>query len=895
MSGETRGHYHGLLSVPPDLRALRDEQLPWVGKLVVAASRPDDNAGVAVQELLDRVSTSTDQIRRASVMAVLTVISPPEKQWLAPFYSPIAGLLGQLSRRRFDWTPEQTSWLLTFAAPTDSFTGATYPIMSLAVRAAQNLQKRDPAGFEWLRPQLQELAESLGNRDWLNDQPGWPGLIRRVITLASNDDSLTLSDGALLPLESFGTKARTELFSAVGEPATARLFLLLTRYAGGVTASDKWLKDAADLTASDPPTLTGARFLVSLMISQPDPEAVEWRRQFVSEPVANLIRAAVWFVTSTPDADTVRTLRDAAAHCSSPMHGSGSLPRCSQVATSAIAALPFTLLKAREWTMPSSTMPSRAEVEDVVAALSTIRAAARTKKLMRDLDAALGRVSDITGITSAELLERAVPTFGFGSDQVLKLPVGDHIAVCRISIGDQTARLETRWYDSSDTGGAGKRSVPAAVRTAHPEVVAELRTLAADVKKALVSQRARLEDLLVRERVWTSDDVVAHYFQHPIVGAHARQLIWQVASKPQQGNQTSTSRSSDARETPRDLTGQHKMSEWLSGFPMLHDGSWSLRLSDGSHRTIRPEDALRLWHPLLEPARVTRLWRDCLIAEQITQPFKQVFREVYLVTPAEELTRVYSNRFAAHILRYRQAGALMRTRGWDADHLGGWEGGELGQAVRLLPNGLRVRFYYEAVESAADEMGTPSLCATDQVRFERVNQRRWEPVPLSEIPKLVFSEAMRDVDLFVGVTSIANDPGWVDRGDVPHRNYWHDASFGELTESAEIRRDALARLLPRTTLRDCAEISGNFLVVRGQLREYRIHLGSTNILMSPNDSYLCIVPKRADVTNAADQHLWLPFEADSKLAVILSKAFMLAADVSITDPTIIDQIRSGLE
>ena len=32
-----------------------------------------------------------------------------------------------------------------------------------------------------------------------------------------------------------------------------------------------------------------------------------------------------------------------------------------------------------------------------------------------------------------------------------------------------------------------------------------------------------------------------------------------------------------------------------------------------------------------------------------------------------------------------------------------------------------------------------------------------EPVPLAEILALVFSEIMRDVDLFVGVASVAND------------------------------------------------------------------------------------------------------------------------------------------
>ena len=148
---------------------------------------------------------------------------------------------------------------------------------------------------------------------------------------------------------------------------------------------------------------------------------------------------------------------------------------------------------------------------------------------------------------------------------------------------------------------------------------------------------------------------------------------------------------------------------------------------------------------------------------------------------------------------------------------------------------------------------------------------------------------MRDVDLFVGVTSIASDPNWLDRGTERHHDYWNRVSFGELTESAEVRREALERLLPRTRIADRVELTERFLVVHGDIRDYRIHLGSTNILMSPADTYLCIVPDRSP---AAAERLFLPFEEDNgKLALILSKAFLLADDTAITDPSITRQIR----
>jgi hypothetical protein len=85
-----------------------------------------------------------------------------------------------------------------------------------------------------------------------------------------------------------------------------------------------------------------------------------------------------------------------------------------------------------------------------------------------------------------------------------------------------------------------------------------------------------------------------------------------------------------------------------------------------------------------------------------------------------------------------------------------------------------------------------------------------------------------------------------------------------------------------------ATVQDKYLVVTGKKRTYKIHIGSTNILMEPNDQYLCIVADRSkkDMTG----NVFLPFEGDGGLSVILSKAMLLAEDDKITDPTILSQI-----
>ena len=95
-------------------------------------------------------------------------------------------------------------------------------------------------------------------------------------------------------------------------------------------------------------------------------------------------------------------------------------------------------------------------------------------------------------------------------------------------------------------------------------------------------------------------------------------------------------------------------------------------------------------------------------------------------------------------------------------------------------------------------------------------------------------------------------------------------------------------MIPQLAIADRLTLDERYLHVRGDLRTYKIHLGSGNILMEPNDQYLCIVPSRSPDANA----LFLPFDSDVRLSLILSKAFLLAKDKAIKDPVIVSQINA---
>ncbi|MFI1760600.1 DUF4132 domain-containing protein [Streptomyces sp. NPDC020800] len=481
---------------------------------------------------------------------------------------------------------------------------------------------------------------------------------------------------------------------------------------------------------------------------------------------------------------------------------------------------------------------------ELVAAIRTVRRTVRhagvpkqLDKMLKKVDAALAERTEVA-LRLPRMGFETASTGGSALGGVLRRTAGDHQAVVRVA---ETATLT--W----EKDGRALRSVPAAVRRDHAALVKELRDLVKRVNAQLVTLVRALEGGFTADAVhpygWWRTELAGH----PLARTLVRRLIWEIEVAP---------------------------GEWRAVLPEADE-----QLPDA------PDDAsVRLWHPLRSAPEAVRAWRDLLIERCIRQPFKQAFREIYLLTPAEEETRVHSNRFAAHLVRYRTMFALFRARGWKSGRLGPWDDGDGDEAERTLAAGeWRVRFFH----TWADWAGEDELASTDRVRFDRrAEGGAWCEAPLADVPPLVFSEAMRDVDLFVGVTSIAADPDWADGG--PARAYWERASFAELTESAAARRDALQRILPRLKIAGRCTLDGRFLVVRGDLRTYRIHLGSGNILMEPDAAYLCIVPAR----RTGDGKVFLPFE-DDRLSLVLSKAMLLAADTEITDESILMQIKRG--
>ncbi len=368
---------------------------------------------------------------------------------------------------------------------------------------------------------------------------------------------------------------------------------------------------------------------------------------------------------------------------------------------------------------------------------------------------------------------------------------------------------------------SGKRlkSVPAALRKQ-----SDIKALT-DRKTALKRQTSRvrrsLEDAMVRQDTFTNEDFVA-LGRHPVVAPMLAMVIW----------------TDEAGSTFR----------W-------HDAKWV----DAAGKVAKSKGAIRIAHPVdLLGAGNWIDWQERFFDCSERQPFKQAFRELYVLTDAEAVDSPLSRRWSGHQLQSRQAQGLFTARGWLSDR----DAGEVAKVFHPADLVARVSF--------VDGWGTPAeveLPTINAVYFTKRNE--YLAQPLDSIPPVLFSETMRDLDLVVSVAHA----GGVDP---------------EATASTIEMRAALVRETARIMRLVNVTQESRHVVIEGTLGEYSVHLGSGTVHRRPGGA-LCIIPIDAQRRG----RIFLPFaDDDPKTAEIVSKVLMLARDSTIKDPTILEQLRS---
>ncbi|WP_200892473.1 DUF5724 domain-containing protein [Aliterella atlantica] len=347
----------------------------------------------------------------------------------------------------------------------------------------------------------------------------------------------------------------------------------------------------------------------------------------------------------------------------------------------------------------------------------------------------------------------------------------------------------------------------------------ELQERKQDITRQASRMRISLEQAMCRGDSFTSDEL-QQLCNHPVLAPMLEQLVF--------------------------------IGEGAIGYPV--EQGRSLQLHDG---TIIPvKDVMRLAHPYdLLGTNQWHLWQQECFQTQRQQPFKQVFRELYVLTTTERSDRTVSHRYAGHQVNPRQALALLGQRGWVSHPEEG---------VRRTFHEADISVWLTFVNGYFSPTEVEGLTLEGLV-FTRRGE--WKHIELFQVPPLIFSEVMRDLDL---VVSVAHQGG-VDP---------------EATASTVEMRSSLIRETCRLLQITNVKIESSHALIEGHLGTYSVHLGSAVVHRQPGGS-LCIVP----IHSQHRGRIFLPFaDNDPKTAEVVSKVLLLARDRDIKDPTILEQI-----
>jgi hypothetical protein len=349
--------------------------------------------------------------------------------------------------------------------------------------------------------------------------------------------------------------------------------------------------------------------------------------------------------------------------------------------------------------------------------------------------------------------------------------------------------------------------------------VEELTAYRKILREQFSRSRKSLEDAMVRGDAFNAAEL-GNLFGHPVIARHLEKLIYIAGNK--------------------------------HGF--YQQGA--LHAPDGSTFELAATDNIRIAHCSdLYTARVWSDYQRYAFEKQLQQPFKQIFRELYVPLADELAAKSVSRRYAGHQVQPSQTVALLKNRAWKVDYAEGL------QKV-FHKEGFVAKIYAIADWFSPAEVESPTL---ETLVFHDL--KTGKAVAFEDISPLIFSEVMRDIDLVVSVAHV----GGVD----PEASH----------SSIEMRSVLLQETLRLFKVKNVT-VSGNHARITGKHGEYSVHLGSA-VAHQLSGKYLSVLP----VHSQHRGRIFLPFiDDDPKSAELIAKVLLLAKDSEIQDPTILAQL-----
>ncbi|EUB37701.1 DUF4132 domain-containing protein [Fusobacterium sp. OBRC1] len=271
---------------------------------------------------------------------------------------------------------------------------------------------------------------------------------------------------------------------------------------------------------------------------------------------------------------------------------------------------------------------------------------------------------------------------------------------------------------------------------------------------------------------------------------------------------------------------------------------------------VKDDSLLKIAHcfDLFESGEWATYQKD-IFDRELKQPFKQVFRELYVKT-VDEKGRDKSLRYAGHQVQPAKTVALLKTRRWIID-------GEEGLEKVYYKENIIAKIFALADWFSPADIEAPTL---EEVQF--FDRKTFKPILIDEVPDLIFTEVMRDIDLVVSVAHI---------GDVDP----------EASHSTIEMRKAIVEFNCKLFKLKNVTFTENHALIKGERAEYSIHLGS-GLVHQKAGSAINVLP----VHSQHRGRVFLPFiDDDPKTAEIMAKVLLFAQDDKIKDVFILEQIK----
>jgi len=412
----------------------------------------------------------------------------------------------------------------------------------------------------------------------------------------------------------------------------------------------------------------------------------------------------------------------------------------------------------------------------------------------------------------------------------------------------------TVWLEMEDGGkcaviceknGKQLKSVPAKIKK--DEYVLALM----DAKKQMAEQsrrtKAMLEDAMESQEEYTWAEIRG-MLENPVIHDMVAALVFKVA-EPDGVKADLDSTADSIMSGANELDDSKNVVLGFATEDGLNVFGENIKLSDDTKLTVA--------HPF--HMYMAGKWHDIqkyVFDNKIVQPFKQVFRELYVKTE-EEMNMEHSLRYAGNQIQPKKTLGCLKSRHWVAD----------------IEDGLQKVYYKENIVAqiyALADWFSPADIESPTLEWVVFSDRKTgKEMRIKDIPDIIFSEVMRDVDMAVSVAHA----GGVD----PETSH----------STVEMRKAIAEFTMPLFRLTNVT-FTKNHAVIEGKRANYTVHLGS-GVVHQEAGPMINVLP----VHSQRRGRIFLPFvDDDPKTSEVLTKILFFAEDNKIKDPYILGQIEA---